>query len=342
MTHRKIVSALQLVAALSLAPSAADCFTLYASDNSFTGGVLRFDTNTSTLIDTFIPVFTGGLANAGSMAFYNGSLLVNSGNLGDIKKFDAATGAFQGNLVTHGVSPLFSAAHFALDRANGSVLVGQLSPSPPRLLRYDAVTGARDAGFAGVGSFPSDEVAGPDGSVYVADFQVINGANVRSIQKLDGATGGALGIFVPAFFDPITFDSFTPIALDFGPDGNLYAVDPVQGVFRFDGTTGALIDKFIPVGGDLQQPRDFIFGPDGNLYLIDANSGGFGVSEILEYDGATGDFVRVIADHQTAINSLAFAPGPVPVPEPSVFLLLSAGLVGLGALRLSRRARSVR
>ena len=67
-------------------------------------------------------------------------------------------------------------------------------------------------------------------------------------------------------------------AIAFGPDGNLYvgafrhpqylgpAWDPQ--IWRFNGTTGAFIDSFVPIGsGGLTGAVDLAFGPDGHLYV---------------------------------------------------------------------------
>lgn len=55
-----------------------------------------------------------------------------------------------------------------------------------------------------------------------------------------------------------------PIDLTFGPDHNLYVVSQssIHGVFRFNGTTGALIDTFVPNGsGGLSNPFGIAFFP---------------------------------------------------------------------------------
>src|SRR5205807_2666527 len=54
-------------------------------------------------------------------------------------------------------------------------------------------------------------------------------------------------------------------------------------VVRYDATTGAFVDVFVPPGsGGLGIPIGLTFGPDGNLYLTSSGSA------ILRYDGATG------------------------------------------------------
>ncbi|MCA9278029.1 MAG: hypothetical protein H6815_04485 [Phycisphaeraceae bacterium] len=58
-------------------------------------------------------------------------------------------------------------------------------------------------------------------------------------------------------------------------------------VLRYDGTTGAFIDAFVPSGsGGLDRPVNLVFGPDGNLYVVN-----FGPGNIKRFDGQTGAFI---------------------------------------------------
>lgn len=94
----------------------------------------------------------------------------------------------------------------------------------------------------------------------------------------DGGTGSFLGRF------GVSIDRLT-----FGPDGNLYETTGNNGVVRYNGRTGELIDFFTgqhfpfniaeghAIGG-------INFGPDGNLY-------GLSIGEVTIYDGTTGAFI---------------------------------------------------
>ena len=60
-------------------------------------------------------------------------------------------------------------------------------------------------------------------------------------------------------------------------------------ILRYDSTTGAFIDAFVPSGsGGLFVPNDVVLGPDGNLYVAS-----LATSQVLRYDGETGAFLDV-------------------------------------------------
>jgi DNA-binding beta-propeller fold protein YncE len=86
----------------------------------------------------------------------------------------------------------------------------------------------------------------------------------------------------------------TPRGLAFGPDGNFYvASEGSDSVLRYDGTTGAFIDTFIPPSaGNLHQPEKLIFRDDGFLYVCTFGNDGVDGNSVLRYDAMTGDFDR--------------------------------------------------
>src|SRR5262249_58531810 len=64
-------------------------------------------------------------------------------------------------------------------------------------------------------------------------------------------------------------------------------------VVRFNGTTGAFLDEFVPTGtGGLGRSQGLVFGPDANhdgrmdLYVVSATT-----NSVLHYDGLTGTFL---------------------------------------------------
>jgi sugar lactone lactonase YvrE len=80
---------------------------------------------------------------------------------------------------------------------------------------------------------PSDIEFGPDGNLYVINF--------RTIQRYDLETRALLGDFVPA--PPVSSPS--PVAMAFGPGGDLFVGMDNSTVVRYDGDTGALLGTFV-------------------------------------------------------------------------------------------------
>ncbi len=193
--------------------------------------------------------------------------------------------------------------------------------------RYDGVagnpidtllsTGAVDLGI------PLDAIVGPDGNLYLSNA----GGSGDPVLRFDGATLSPLpapgqygSTFVAAGSSAL---SVNPGHIVFGPDGNLFLLDPSGGaVYRFKGSTGVPLPApgqsgatFVPAGsGGLASPYDLVFGRDDNLYITD-----FGDNVIRRYDGTTG-----------APLPAAGQSGAVFVPRGSGGLLATGGIaVGL-------------
>ena len=168
--------------------------------------------------------------------------------------------------------------------------------------RYDARNGAFIDAFVPQGPefwFKASMAIGPDGNLYVAvpDFtREVLKAN-SGVARYRASNGTLLDVF--ARVDRVMDHK----AIAFGPDGNLYvgayrhpqylepAWDPQ--IWRFNGTTGALIDSFVPIGsGGLTGAVDLAFGPDGHLYVATPAGWERGRGQnILRYDGTSGAFL---------------------------------------------------
>lgn len=156
-----------------------------------------------------------------------------------------------------------------------------------KLLRFNGSTGAFiDVLFH---DFSPDQTSqgltiGPDGNLYLSFFS--NGAGADAVWLYSFATGQMTN-----FTGTTTMPGMTV----FGADGNFYVAnnntDGVGFVSRYKGATGQFIDIFVqPGSGGLTDAYGITFGPDGNLYV-----GSSGKSQVLRYNGQTGDFMGVFA-----------------------------------------------
>jgi streptogramin lyase len=95
--------------------------------------------------------------------------------------------------------------------------------------------------------------------------------------------------------------------MTYGPDGNLYVSSWGNGsVVRYDGTTGAFINDFVPSGrGGLSHPDRVEFGPDGKLYVSDRFA-----ATIRRYNGTTGAFIDNFASDGRLGGFTGFTFGP--------------------------------
>lgn len=154
--------------------------------------------------------------------------------------------------------------------------------------RYDAATGAYLGGLGPGGDLngPLGVTVGPDGKLYVACEES------NRILRYDRQTFAYIDTFI--FDDPGTPGDETgglngPTTAVFGPDGNVYVASfDNDSVRRYNGTTGAFIDVFVPTGSNLLNGPDagMIFGADGNLYIPSYFS-----HRVLRFNGTTGAFI---------------------------------------------------
>lgn len=207
-----------------------------------------------------------------------GDLLV-SGMTNDLTNrprfFDGTTGAYRGDLWS-GVSY----AHQLRMGPDGLVYM----PSLKVILRLDPATGRFvdnfiDGGAQGAGTFV-DLLFDPAGDLLVLDN------TSRRIRRYSGVDGSFLGDFADLSSTGITSLKY----MEYGPDGNLYAVatgsmgHTVQGIDPGGTSLGSLIT---PGAGGLSGGSGLVFHTDGKLYV--SNSG---ANTIIRYH-ANGDLDRV-------------------------------------------------
>ena len=236
----------------------------------------------------FFAVSDGLVGHANVVQKLDGNFLISGHGSSNVLEYQP-DGTFVGTFVTAGSGGLNGAAGMDFG-ADGNLYI--TSSNSGKVLRFDGTTGAFIDEFVSSGlNFPLGLTFGPDGDLYVAS----QGSD--GVLKFDGVTG----ILDATFNAPPTGNTED---ITFGPDGNLYVSSLSNGVFRLNGTTGALIDNFVMINaGGLSSAAGVEFGPDGNLYVSDQNA-----NAVRRYDGTTGAYID---DY--------IAPGGVPGPAYMVF-----------------------
>lgn len=220
-----------------------------------------------------------------------------------ILRFNPQTGAFIDTFTDEGELELPLAASLgpSFDVFVGAFLSG--------VHRYNRTTGDR------IERFETSNTGAPieatslvfNGlNLYVADFLGANFLPPGSVLRFDSDTNTFI-----EFIPPGSGGLASPNSLAFGRDDNLYvtSVGP-DAVLRYDGRTGAFIDKFVSEGsGGLRRARGLTFGPaeDNNLYVVSELN-----HQILRYDGISGVFKDVfVAARSGGLNrptDLVFGP----------------------------------
>lgn len=228
--------------------------------------IYRFDSVTGGLIDVFIPPGHGGLSLPLTQLYGpDGHLYVGDRGTHSIRRYDGRTGAPLGPPGAAADDAELVKGHeqgmgagdpqfFAFGR-DGHIYAASVATH--RVLRYHGSTGEFIDEFvparAGGLEAPSGIVTGPDGHLYVGS------TTTDRVLRFHGATGEYMGDFVTAGSGGLA----TPVGLTFGPDGNLYVASAqtpaVASVLRYDGTSGAFIDAFVPPGGGATGPRSVAF-----------------------------------------------------------------------------------
>ena len=228
-----------------------------------THSVLEYDEATGAFVR--VAASGGALGDPLGVAIgLDGNVLVSDGQTNQVKRYDRTTGLFIDAFASTNLSaPTGMTIH-------GGVLYVTNENPPMGVQRFDAVTGANTGHFVPSIPFPGPrdvKVNPTNNRLYVLNY------NDASVETFDLTTMASLGLLFPAGSGGL----FTPMAMAFGPDGNLYITGgtfPGQvGVRRYNPTTGAFIDFFINTGIDYALGMGF--GPDNNLYVVTSpNTGG--------------------------------------------------------------------
>ena len=256
------------------------------------GAILRFNSTTGILIDTFIT----GLSTPKEMIVgADNYLYVSDAGLNEVRRYSLITGALIDVLARN-----LKAPNGMTFDTNGMLYVN--NKSKDEVLKIDPSNGT-------IAVFVTEQLGGLDSNNGGLEFGLDGNLYVSSrttdeVLRFNGTTGAFIDVFVSAGSGTLN----GPDDIAFGADGRLYVVSSYSDqVKRYNGTTGAFIDDFITYrSGGLRGPKNLIFGTDSNIYV----SGQTSPDGIYRYNELTGAFVDLFAIGLEEPRGMLFAPVP--------------------------------
>lgn len=211
----------------------------------------------------------------------DGHLLVSDAQTNQVKRYDSTTGSF---IDVFASSNLTGPGGMTIHQ--GFLYVTNSNP-PQGVQIFDAATGVNSGSFVPslANPGPRDVKVNPANSrLYVLYY------NAATVETFDLTSMTSLGLLMPPGNPIGSGGLYTPSAIAFGPDGNLYISGGTfggnLGVRRYNPTTGAFIDFFANTGSDLYVPIGIAFGPDNNLYVTTQNA-----ANVMRFNYPAGTFM---------------------------------------------------
>ncbi|MFM9995994.1 MAG: M12 family metallo-peptidase [Phycisphaerales bacterium] len=215
--------------------------------------------------------------------------------------------------------------------------------TPDRRILVTSGLGNRVVEFAMSGALVGDLVApGSGGLANPAGMAIKPGgtllvasAGTNSVLEYNLATGAFVGVFVASGSGGLV----APYGLTFGPTGDLFVSSDDGRVLRYSDQTGAFAGEFVTLAGNggLTNPRGLLFVPSTGRFL----AASYGSDRVLEYNGATGAFIKQFNINGTATVMTLDQPTCLRIgPEGNVYVSRthdheSTGGGGTGPLHLT-------
>jgi CSLREA domain-containing protein len=246
----------------------------YNAKGAYAGVFINAGPNAPSLPNDILP----GSYNAISQYVYV------SGFSSGIKRYNRSNGAYVDTVSTAGSTGVFAPTSMTFgDPGNFDFNLYATNYQPagpgtvPGVWRFNPETPSFSNYFVNTAYVPNTIVFGTGNDLFVSD------PTNHLIKRYDGQTGAFISNFTSGM--PLN----RPRGILFR-GAHLYVANELgDNVLRFNATTGAYVDTFIPAGGPMMKPTQMAFGPDGNVYVLGRNAIG---AAVFRYNGTTGAFAE--------------------------------------------------
>lgn len=302
---------------------------LYVADNG-NGSIHRYDTQ-----GQFVDDLVAGSAASGLLGITfdsQGALLISNGGTQSIARADRGVVLTLSAASATPITIAYTTADGTATGADYTTQTGTVTFQPGQTTRRILLATTDDLIVEPNETFTvqlSNAIGATIGNTS-ATVTIVDDDATRQVTITDTSTieGDHTAHYRGAFVDDLSGTSFNPIT--FGPDGNLYTATGsgtgYNSIRRYNGTTGAFMDTFVPAGR-INGVRDIVFR-GGFMYVASTYT-----SEVLRYNASTGAFVDVFVTAKSGgidnPDGMAFGPDANNdgVPELYVTGLISHSVV---------------
>ncbi|MBX9655006.1 NHL repeat-containing protein [bacterium] len=243
----------------------------------FTDSILRYDGQSGSLMNVFVPPRSGDLNSPFFLVFGpDGQLYVSSPGNHSVLRFDGVTGAYQETFIPPRRGDLAEPMGLAFGR-DGSLFVASVGKQT--VFRFESGTGRP------LGNFIERRSGGLDGPTGIAfdaagDLWVVD-RNSNAIFRYDGTSG--------EFREKRTFEGRLqfPFGITSSPEGKMFVASLANHrLIGFDPMLPEGESLFMDVEGP-SWPHALTFGPDGKLYVSSDST-----NAVMRFDGKSGKFLN--------------------------------------------------
>jgi streptogramin lyase len=270
---------------------------LYVGDNGH--GIHRYDAQGNFLGDLLVNAVSLTLSEPLGLTFdAQGALLISNSSYNAVVRYDRGVVVSLSAASSTPVSVNYATADGSATAGNDYFAQsGTVTFAPGQTSRRVLLATQEEGVLDGNETF-SVQLSNPTGGATIATgtatVTIVDPVRQFSLSDAAAIEGDRTAHYRGAFVQGLPGLGFTQMT--FGPDGNLYTsagAGPVEGgVDRYNGTTGAFIDHFVP-DGLTAGSRDPVFHA-GYLYVGSAYN-----NEVLRFDATTGAFVDVFINGGT-------------------------------------------